>query len=114
VEEALATARAATSEDAITAAMQEGAELDADGVVALVRAPSADRRRPRFGWDSITPTEDQVIAEIVAGRSNPDIADALSMSRETVKTHVSSILRKLGLASRTELAAQAARRDRYA
>ena len=39
---------------------------------------------------------------LVEGKSNPDIADSLVVSRSTVKFHISSILSKLGAGSRTE------------
>jgi len=44
---------------------------------------------------------------MVDGLTNRQIADALSISRSTVKFHVSSILAKLGVASRTEAVALA-------
>lgn len=68
------------------------------------------RDRPSVGWDSLTPTELEVTKLVALGRINPQIAEQLLMGRETVKTHVSSALRKLGLTNRTELAAAAVRR----
>jgi DNA-binding NarL/FixJ family response regulator len=51
------------------------------------------------------------VADLVAeGLSNPQIAERRYISRHTVHTHVSHILVKLGLASRVELAREAARR----
>uniref|UniRef100_A0AAU2UVR9 AAA family ATPase n=1 Tax=Streptomyces sp. NBC_00003 TaxID=2903608 RepID=A0AAU2UVR9_9ACTN len=69
-----------------------------------VRGP---RRRPSHGWDSLTTTELKVAALVAEGLSNPHIASQLFISRSTVQTHVSSILSKLDLTSRIEVAAQA-------
>lgn len=53
----------------------------------------------------------QVTALVAAGLTNPQIAEQLFVSRNTVKTHLSHIYSKLGIASRAALAAEAARRD---
>jgi DNA-binding NarL/FixJ family response regulator len=58
---------------------------------------------------ALTPREREVLALIADGRSNREIARALSLSEKTVKTHVSSILLKLGLADRTQAALYAVR-----
>lgn len=68
------------------------------------------RARPRTGWDSLTPTERRVVALVAEGLSNPQIGDRLYLSRRTVQTHVGHVFGKLGLSSRAELAAAAARR----
>src|SRR5262249_10878886 len=65
------------------------------------------RGRPAIGWGSLTPTEREVVRHVAAGKSNPEIAEALFISRSTVKTHVSHVLGKLGLATRAELAGAA-------
>src|SRR6266511_3977024 len=67
------------------------------------RGPRTVRRRPTTGWEALTPTEERVAALVAEGRSNPDIAAELLLSRRTVQTHVSNILAKLGLGSRIEI-----------
>ena len=69
------------------------------------------RRRPKSGWAALTPTEEQIARLISAGLSNPDIASRTFTSRRTVQFPVSSILTKLDLRSRVELAAAVARRE---
>ena len=51
-----------------------------------------------------------VLAQIAHGRSNREIARSLSLSEKTVKTHVSNVLMKLGVADRTQAALLAVRR----
>jgi DNA-binding CsgD family transcriptional regulator len=51
---------------------------------------------------SITPTELRVIWLATQGLTNPQIAERLLMSRQTVKSHVASIDRKLGVSARAE------------
>jgi DNA-binding CsgD family transcriptional regulator len=74
------------------------------------RGPHAKHRRARSGWDSLTPTETKVAALVGEGLSNPEIAAKLLLSRRTVATHVSHILRKLGVNSRIDIAREAALR----
>ena len=80
-----------------------------DDAVDLARRGRGERRRPATGWESLTATEARVAALVAEGRTNPEIAEALIMGRATVKTHVSNILRKLGLAHRTQAAVYALR-----
>jgi DNA-binding CsgD family transcriptional regulator len=74
------------------------------------RGPQAKHRHARSGWDSLTPTEMKVAALVESGLSNPDIASKLFLSRRTVATHVSHILKKLNVQSRTDIAREAALR----
>jgi DNA-binding CsgD family transcriptional regulator len=73
------------------------------------RGRASYKQRPATGWDALTPTELKIAYLVAAGQSNPDIAAALFLSRNTVQTHVSHILAKLGARSRAEILSEAAR-----
>jgi DNA-binding CsgD family transcriptional regulator/tetratricopeptide (TPR) repeat protein len=75
------------------------------------RGPRTQHRRTHRGWDSLTPTELKVAGLVARGMSNPQIAAELFLSRRTVQTHVSHILAKLNLTSRTDIAREASVRD---
>ncbi|MEV7833570.1 LuxR C-terminal-related transcriptional regulator [Streptomyces subrutilus] len=77
--------------------------------VGVRLGPAAARPRPTSGWAALTPTETQVAALVAEGLSGPGIARRMHISPRTVQTHVSHALAKLGLGSRIELAAAAAR-----
>lgn len=62
------------------------------------------REGPTGPLSALTGREVDVLTEVARGRSNREIARSLSISEETVKSHVSSILQKLGLADRTQAA----------
>ena len=69
------------------------------------------RRVPqRFGWQSLTPTERSVVTLACEGLTNAAIGRRLHVGAGTVKTHLSHIYAKLGIANRTELATAAAQR----
>ena len=93
-----------------------GAVTDVDRLAARFRAhgirrgPHSKHRRARSGWDSLTPTETKIAALVEDGLSNPEIATQLFLSRRTVATHVSHILKKLNVQSRTDVAREAALR----
>ncbi|GAA4913584.1 LuxR family transcriptional regulator [Actinomycetospora succinea] len=88
----------------------DGTPLDLDAAVAYARRSRGARGRPRSGWESLTPTERDVVALAARGLRNQDIADQLLIGTGTVRTHLRRIFTKLDLASRTELAAAAVRR----
>jgi DNA-binding CsgD family transcriptional regulator/tetratricopeptide (TPR) repeat protein len=74
------------------------------------RGPRTKHRQARSGWDSLTPAETKIAALVEGGLSNPEIAARLFLSRRTVATHVSHILKKLDVHSRTDIAREAALR----
>jgi len=96
--------------DAMEAAWVEGSAMALADAAAYAARGRGPRRRPSTGWNSLTPTELSVVGLVAAGLRNPEIAAKLFVSPETVKTHVSNALAKLGVSNRTELAALAARR----
>jgi NarL family two-component system response regulator LiaR len=63
--------------------------------------------QPKTPGHDLSPREREVLALMVQGLNNPDIAERLVVGRSTVKFHVSSILGKLGVQSRTEAVALA-------
>ena len=69
---------------------------------------------PGGGLDALTSREREVLAELTKGRSNREIARALSVSEKTVKAHVSSVLAKLGVQDRTQAALLAVRHQQGA
>ncbi|WP_445149575.1 AAA family ATPase [Baekduia sp. Peel2402] len=55
-------------------------------------------------WDELTPHELRVALLVAEGRTNPEVATQLFVTRKTVEHHLSQVYRKLGIRSRTELA----------
>lgn len=60
--------------------------------------------------EELTPTETRILQQIVAGKSNKEIAYDLNISENTVKTHVKNVFEKLGVSDRTSAATLAIRR----
>ena len=78
-----------------------------DPTVARLLADSV--RNPRRPGESLTPREREVLVLVAQGASNRQIAETLVVSERTARTHVSAILSKLGLVSRTQAALWAVR-----
>lgn len=78
-------------------------------VAAKLMRELAEPARQKALHDSLTRRERDVLQQLARGMSNKEIARELSVAEKTVKTHVSSILQKLGLADRTQAALYAVR-----
>lgn len=107
-------------------ALQAGARsyllkgMTTDELVSTIRAVHAgkshippaiaQRLAERMGTEELTPREFDVLEQIVHGRSNKEIAAELDISEATVKTHINSLLGKLGVTDRTQAATAAIQR----
>jgi two-component system, NarL family, response regulator LiaR len=115
-------------QELVEGALQAGAigyllkDVDADDLANAIRqayagkptlAPEAAQiliqasRQPYKPGIDLTDREHEVLALLVDGLTNPEIAEKLVVSKSTVKFHVSSILNKLQVSSRTEAVAKA-------
>ena len=83
--------------------------LASRGLHVLPHATQATATTPLLP-DVLTPREADVLDQLQLGRSNGEIALALSVSVETVRTHARSVFRKLGVKGRRELATLSAHR----
>ncbi|XVS63533.1 ATP-binding protein [Actinosynnema sp. CA-299493] len=110
----------ASAREALSQAVDVHAELGADWdstrllarlrELGIRRGPHAKHRRATHGWESLTPMELKVTELVVAGLSNRQIGERLFLSGRTVATHVSHVLAKLGVRSRTDIAREGIRR----
>lgn len=107
-------------------AMQAGARayllkgVDMEELIEAIRAVNGGRGRipsviaeklaQRVGSEELSSREVEVLERIVAGRANKEIATDLHISEATVKSHVNSLLSKLGAADRTQAAVLALQR----
>ncbi|GAA1846182.1 LuxR family transcriptional regulator [Microbacterium koreense] len=93
-------------DEALTAA----SALDAPALVTLLTRAAGRPERPD-ARPSLTPREWEVLELVAEGATNRVIGSTLDISERTASVHVSNLMRKLGVASRTEAALWAAQRD---
>ena len=106
---AVQSSRNALGEPAFDVAWADGTKLSADEVFAYVQRGRGKRKRPVSGWESLTPTERDVLRLLREGLSNKAIAARLLISHRTVQTHLTHSYAKLGVKSRVRLVQEAAR-----
>lgn len=92
--------------------LQIRCELEAVRALLSSTALEAQQKRrrtlaTRYTWQGLTQRERQVLLQVAAGRTNQEIAAALGMSVSTVERHVTHILTKLGVKTRTQAATYA-------
>ena len=89
-----------------------GARGDAMRVIRTLNEHGVQARRPWWGGrrgygDQLSPRELDVVRLLIDGRTNRQVAEELVLSPKTVANHVDSLMRKLGVSSRTALAVRA-------
>jgi DNA-binding CsgD family transcriptional regulator len=96
--------------DVFESAWVDGSARTIEDAVAYASRARGERKRPSTGWGSLTPTELEVVRLVATGLTNPEVGERLFIGRGTVKTHLAHVFTKLGLRTRSELAAEATRR----
>ena len=105
----LADLQATLGHAAFEAALSEGGALSLEEAVAYARRGRGTHSRARSGWDSLTPSEQQVASLVGQHLTNAQIAERLFISVPTVKSHLNRAFAKLGMNNRGQLAAGAHR-----
>jgi two-component system NarL family response regulator len=88
----------------------ESAIRKVHGGARLIPGSVAERLAARMSSSELTGRELEVLRQIVDGKSNKEIANVLSISEATVKSHINNILSKLGVSDRTQAATRALQR----
>ncbi len=110
-DDSVATLRAAIREVDFDRAWAEGAALSVEEATAYAQRGRGHRKRPSSGWDSLTPTEREVVGLVREGLGNREIAARLFISHRTVQTHLTHVYTKLAITSRVQLAQEASKRS---
>jgi DNA-binding CsgD family transcriptional regulator len=97
---------------ALAESVAQGEAMSTEEAIGWLRRARGTRKRPAGGWESLTPTELQVVQRAAEGLTNPEIGQQMFISRGTVKIHLSHIYAKLDVRNRAELTALVARRIR--
>jgi DNA-binding CsgD family transcriptional regulator len=105
----VADLRTALGHDTFTLAVHEGGALSLEEAVAYARRGRGTHNRARSGWESLTPSEQQVASLVGQYLTNAKIAERLFLSVPTVKSHLNRAFAKLGIKNRGQLAAAAHR-----
>lgn len=103
-------ARAERIARAIRIVYSGGLFLEPDATVAVLGRPPINRAAST-GNEELTDREREVLPLVVAGLPNKQIAATLGITERTAKFHLSSLMRKLGASSRTQVAALAVQRN---
>lgn len=106
---ALEKLRISMSRNDFDAAWTDGTAMSTKEAIAYAQRGRGERKRPASGWESLTPTEGDVVKLVAEGLANKDIAERLFISPRTVQTHLTHVYAKLGLESRIQLVQEAAR-----
>ena len=101
----LQAAKDALGTSKFEAAWSEGSRLSLDAAVDYVTRGRGERKRPPFGWESLTPAELGVARLVAEGLTNGQIAERLFLSPRTVQSHLRRIYSRLDISTRGALAA---------
>ncbi|OBH91783.1 LuxR family transcriptional regulator [Mycobacterium sp. E2733] len=105
----LAKTREALDPKDFETAWADGNALSTGEAISYAQRGRGARGRPASGWESLTPTELDVVRLVGEGLSNKDIAARLFVSPRTVQSHLTHVYTKLAVSSRVQLAQEAAR-----
>ncbi|MDO5534653.1 MAG: response regulator transcription factor [Propionibacteriaceae bacterium] len=93
--------------DALRAVMQGSSVVSPGPITSLLLDSRAARRRPAPQSLGLSPREREILQLLCSAHSNLEIAEVLELSESTVKTHVSTIMAKMGVSSRLKAVVRA-------